>query len=150
MKYLEYYFQLEFQWKNDWFSKSGIPKPIIRPSIDFIQQNKYVDFNIIESVFISGIRYSYSDWLNKLDKIKNDLSHEGQSYIGNETAGLEIKIDFCRPIDNLGDEIGIEAPLSWNLAIPLEFQYIPTLEIIQLFDDWCEFLSVIENRPPSV
>lgn len=58
--------------------------------------------------------------------------------------------DYCRPIDNLGSEDGIESRLSWNITRPEHLHKIPTKEFFKLFDDWPEFLKVIDETPPRV
>jgi hypothetical protein len=147
MKILDYYFIKEFQWKSNWFSETGLLKAKIYPTNEFIQNNKYIDYDIIGGVFLYNKEFKSIDLTNLIiQNIQRVISKELNSYtISNEIMSLEIESFFTKPIDNLGDSEGIEAPLSWNVSTPKEFQYIPSIEILKLFEDWKIFLEMQKN-----
>lgn len=147
---LEYYFIQEFQWKDMWKSQNGISKPIIRAS-NQVLKNQYVDYSILEGIILHSKKLNnYNLGFGYVKELKSNLKKNGISCIYNEVAELEIRKEFSRPIDNLGSIDGIGAPLSWNIATPECLQYIPTIEIFQLLDDWVRFLKVIADSPPRI
>ena len=58
---------------------------------------------------------------------------------------LEVGNISTRPIDMIGDAEGVEVPLSWNVSTPIYLQYIPTSEILNIFEDWLDFLIEAET-----
>lgn len=146
---LNYYFQIQFNWKNKWFSGSGLKRPIIRASNQVLIKN-FVDYSILEGFILHTNAMQELLSVDKFIKyLKQELNEKNEAYYGNEIVGLEIKHDFCRPIDNLGTDDGRDGPLNWNIATPEKLQYIPTVEIFQLFDDWLAFLKEIESNSPK-
>lgn len=147
---LDYYFIKEFQWHKKWFSENGISKPIIRASNDMLKK-EFVDFSILEGIFHPNKKFHQSKLFEQfIRSVKDDLKNDGNSYVGNEIVGLKINRDYSKPIDHLGSNEGLEAPLSWNISTPEHLQQIPTQEILCLFDDWLDFLKVIEENPLRV
>lgn len=142
MKTIDYYFIKEFQWKSNWFSDKGLLKAKVYPTNEFIQQFKYVDFNIVGQIFTSKKEFYKTDFVDSIiTEIKKVISFESTNYvISSEILLLEIQGINTKPIDLLGDSYGIECPISWNISTPQELQYIPTVEILQLFQDWKSFI----------
>lgn len=146
MKILDYYFIKEFQWKSKWFSEKGLLKAKIYPTNDFIQKHRFIDFDLIGQVFYNKELKSVDSTELIISEIKKVITLETQQYkISNEFLALEIGNEYTIPIDYFGDSEGIEVPLSWNISTPKELQYIPTVEILQLFEDWKVFLTE-QNR----
>lgn len=146
---LRYYFQLEFSWNKTWYSNEGFRRPIIRAS-NWVLSKEYVDYTLLEEIFLhSRVLKDVESTKLEIERIRTQLEQSGSAYHGNEHVGLEIKTDFSRPFDNLGTDDGIEGPLNWNIATPEHLQYIPTREILQLFDDWLDFLKTVEDNPPK-
>lgn len=143
MKTLDYYFIKEYQWKSNWFSDTGLLKAKVYSTNEFIQHFKYVDFNLVGQIFTSKKDFYNTDFVDSIiTEIKRVISFERTNYvISSEIVLLEIESIKTKPIDLLGDSEGIEAPLSWNISTPQELQYIPTKEILQLFEDWKQFLK---------
>jgi hypothetical protein len=144
---IDYYFLLEFSWdEKSGFNPNGIPRAKFLPN--FEKTNKYgqVSYEILESLFISNTKLFDSKFLNVLiNNIKNTIGGlEEITLVHCESESLEIRKEFTRPIDNLdihGTSISIDGPNSWNISTPIELQYIPTVEILQLFEDWKQFLE---------
>jgi len=143
MRVLDYYFIKEYQWKLNWFSKSGLLKVNVFPTNEFIREKGYVNFNIVGEIFLAKKEFLDIKYINStISKIKQVITGDLTIYeISNECVLLEIKKIYTRPISLLGDSTGEEAPLSWNLSTPVELQKIPTKEILQLFKDWKQFLN---------
>lgn len=145
MKTINYYFIKEYQWKSNWFSETGLLKANIYPTDEFIQKNGYISFSILGTIFSSDNKLKNIQWLNELitniEKVINgELEITGTHC---ETESLEIRKEFSRPIDNLdmhGSNPPIDGPNSWNVTTPLDLQYIPTIEILELFKDWRDFI----------
>jgi hypothetical protein len=145
MKTIEYYFIHEYQWKINWFSKTGLLKVKVYPTDEFIRKFKYVDFDVVGQIFTSKMDYIESI----IAEIKKVISLERTTFvISNEDVSLEIQSENARPFDNYelhgSYETGVESR-NWNITTPIELQYIPTEEILQLFIDWLEFLKVNEK-----
>ena len=129
---------------------SGYKRLVISASDDLLKK-EYVDYTILEGIILHSLAFqNSSSAFESISKLKYELETKGQSYYGNEHVGLEINLDFCKPIDNLGSEDGLDGPLSWNIATPAHLQKIPTAEIFQLFDDWLKFLKAVEENPPQI
>lgn len=143
MKVLEYYFKIEFQWLNGWSSEKGLLFPVINPSNEFVRMNGYVEYRILGDVFLYNKEVKTIEGARaKTKEIKKVLSGERELLIiSSESSDLEIRKELSRPIDNLGDSKGEEAPLSWNVSTPYQYQTIPTNEIFNLFNDWVIFLD---------
>ena len=77
--------------------------------------------------------------IKEIEKVTTNASEVIHMF--NEVVVLEKK-DLSRIIDNLGDSEDIETHLSWNVSTPLELQYIPTDEILEIFRSWYQFLKV--------
>ena len=146
---IDYYFVHEFQWKDEWFSKTGISKPVVRADSNF-KFNSYVDFSILESVILHTKQLNkYSTALELLTEINVKLLENKPCGITNEIASLEMSFEYSRPIDNLGSSDGIDSPLSWNIITDLKYQYIPTSKVLNLLTNWIKFLKIIDDSPPS-
>ncbi len=147
MKYLDYYFVKEFQWHKKWFSEDGLLKPIIRPTDSFIKNKGWVDFEILEYVFIYNSKMTQIDFVAEIiRKINLVLEKHLENFsIYNEIVELEILYDFCRPIDNIGGRKNEEGPLSWNIKTKQSLQYIPTTEFLNILNEWLLFLSVSKS-----
>ena len=147
MRTLDYFFIKEFQWKTNWFSNTGILRANIKPSTEFIQKYGYIDYDIIGQVFLYNEEFKYIDSTELIIlEIKKVIALDIPFFIiSNEFLSLKIESLFTRPIDYFGDSEGIEAPLSWNISTPQELQNIPTKEVLQLFEDWKQFLEEQKN-----
>ncbi len=147
MKTIDYYFTKEYQWKSTWFSDTGLLKAKVYPTNEFIQQFKYIDFNLVGQIFTSKKEFYDIVFVDSIiSEIKKVINLEKTIHIiSSEIVLLEIQRINSKPIDMLGDIEGIEAPLSWNISTPKELQYIPTVEILQLFQDWKSFLIAQNN-----
>lgn len=151
MKTIDYYFIKEYQWKKVWFSELGILKASIMPTNDFINKNGYINFSILSSIFSSDRMLKDINWVDELIKNIQKVLNGELEITGTycETESLEIRRDFSRPIDNLdmhGSNPSNDTPNSWNVTTPIELQYIPTEEILQLFIDWKLFLEEQKNK----
>lgn len=150
MKTIEYYFIHEYQWKINWFSKTGLLKVKVYPTDEFIRKFKYVDFDVVGQIFTSKMDFYKTDYIESIiAEIKKVISLERTTFvISNEDVSLEIQSENARPFDNYelhgSYETGVESR-NWNITTPIELQYIPTEEILQLFIDWLEFLKVNEK-----
>ncbi|HRI02058.1 MAG TPA: hypothetical protein PK006_13485 [Saprospiraceae bacterium] len=150
MKTIQYYFKLEFQYMNGtWLSNEGNLRSCVSATHDVLK-NTYVDYSILGDFIILTLdMQDYSKAKILITRLKQELSQKGNTYYGNEHVGLKIEKSFCRPIDNLGTEDGIDGPLSWNIITPPELQYIPTEEVFNLFNDWLKFLKEVELNAPK-
>ena len=148
MKTLDYYFIKEYQWKTKWVSEIGGLKVKVNPTNEFIQKFNYIDFNIIGQIFTSKKEFYNTQFVDSIiTEIKKVISFERTSYlIGSEIVLLEVGNISTRPIDMIGDAEGLEVPLSWNVSTPIHLQYIPTSEILNIFEDWLDFLIEAETR----
>lgn len=147
---IDYYFIHEFQWKNGWFSNSGISKPIIRSDVNFAFES-YVDYSILESVILhTKLLNKYSTGLELLTQLEERLRNNELCGISNEIASIEMNSDFSKPIDNLGSIDGIDSPISWNIITDDKYQKIPTSKVLSLIKDWLEFIRIIEEKPPTI
>lgn len=143
---LRYYFTKEYQWKDDWFSTTGICKANIYASDHFLQTKKYVDFSILGDCFSHLKKMKTIESSSQiLSEIKSNLKDGKGYYLGGEVSGIDIGVKTTRAIDNLGSKDGIEAPISWNIKTPSELQSVPTLEILEIIENWIKFLEEQEN-----
>jgi hypothetical protein len=149
MKHLRYWFRLEFQyWDHQWRNSEG-RKRLTVSATDDILRKEYVDYSILERFFIFKETQEYDRAKLLFSTIKLNLTKDKVEYCGFEYGvGIEFKPDFCKIVDTMGTDHGIDAPLYWNITTPIHLQYIPTSEILQLFDDWLEFLKEVESNPP--
>ncbi len=76
-----------------------------------------------------------------LIEIKINLNQGKGYHLGGEISGIDIGPKLTRAIDNLGSKDGIEAPISWNISTPIEYQSVPTSEIIEIIEGWIKFLD---------
>lgn len=149
MEYLRYYFKYEFIWNKKWQNTQG-HKTLVISASNALLSKEYIDYSLLVGFFLHT--KSLQEFLiasNFIERLKQELNEKNEAYYGNEIVGLEIKHDFCRPIDNLGTDDGRDGPLNWNIATPEKLQYIPTVEIFQLFDDWLAFLKEVESNSPK-
>jgi len=146
---LHYYFLIQFAWKKTWYSQTGLKKPVIRAS-ELVLRKEYVDYSILESFFLDNETQKYNSANLLFSTIKLNVSKDKKAYFGSELgSGIEFKPDFCKLIDTLGTDDGIDGPLNWNIKTPEHLQFIPTIEIFQLFDDWLDFLKAVEYNAPK-
>lgn len=145
MKVLEYYFTIEFQWLDNWFSKSGVCHAKINPSQEFINKNQYIDYTILDRLFIGPGFQSYESYKVWLEDFNSRFSKDKYIEFGHEGLVVEMDSEFSKIIDTIGDNIGIEAPLNWSITTPIQYQSIPTCEIMEMMDKWLIFLKRTEN-----
>lgn len=149
-KTLKYAHSLEFPWnKENGFSKKGVPK------ISFwINPKRERDFDAVGVEILNGLFLS-SDKLrdiNSLNTIIEEILNVIQGtknhfYVGNEAESLKIKKDLSRVIDGIDiyGKIPEDGQNSWNISTPSNLQYIPTLEILEIFRNWKNFLIASEG-----
>lgn len=145
MKVLEYYFKVEFQWLDNWFSKAGVCHAIVNPSQEFIINNQYIDYNIIGRLFMGNEFQRYESYKLWLEGINSKFSKDNYIEFGQNGLVVEMNSEFSKLIDTIGDNIGIEAPLNWNITTPIQNQFIPTSEILQILLHWEKFLATVET-----
>ena len=151
MQTIEYYFKIEFQYKNGiWLSNLGNLRVSVNATQEILKL-RYVNYNILgDFIVLTPSMHQISKAELLINRIKQELTDKGETYYGNENIGLEIKYDFSRPIDHLTPvEKRGEQSINWNIITPLELQYIPTQEIFKLFDDWLDFLKEVELNSPK-
>lgn len=149
-KVLKYSFSIEFLWNSkNGFSKKGVPKIsfCINPSSrrDFDS----VGVEILNALFLSSDELNDISSLNKvIDAILNVIQgRRDHTIVGNETESLEIKKDLSRIIDGL-EMYGAnpkDGENSWNITAPLNLQYIPTQEILEILQNWKNFLNANDS-----
>ncbi len=147
MSYLKYNFFAEFEWNKEiGFSAEGTPKIKLYTNPEHNMGAGLVNFEILEMLFISSSNLSDVNYLQSVIKSIKDVKAGllNETLINSETESLEVKKEFCRPLDNL-DMYGSnpkDGNNSWNISTPLNLQYIPTEEILVLFHEWREFILV--------
>ena len=145
-KILSYYFIKEYQWKDDWYSIDGLCKAKIYASNEFLQTNKYVDYSIFGDCFSHLKKMKTVESSTEVLKDIRLKLKQGKGYhLGGEVSGIDIGLKLTRAIDNLGSTDGIEAPISWNIATPIEYQSVPTSEILEIIERWIKFLFEQKN-----
>jgi|WetSurMetagenome_2_1015567.scaffolds.fasta_scaffold09848_3 hypothetical protein len=150
MKVLDYYFILEYQWKEKWFSEFGICKPKISASNEFVQKNGFIDYSIINSIIILDRRLNNVEMLNNLlDEMKMTIDKNNIYYIGSDIASMDINSEFSMVFDLMGNTDIEEKRLTWNDVTPYEFQMIPTSEIFELLHSWRNFLLEVIGKNRS-
>ena len=150
MKYLEYYFVLEFQWNQKWFSSQGIAKTVINFTHDVYSVYGFVDYSIVSSIFSLSNRFqNHEKFTELLNDLKNHIQTQRPYTISEELVGLEFEGDTCRPIDYLS-LYGPNGTSNWNLSTKVELQFIPAQEIIEIMEKWKIFLEVLEKRRFSI
>lgn len=149
-KTLKYTLSIEFPWdQENGFSKRGVPK------ISFwINPNRERDFDavgveILNALFLSCDKLRDISSLNKvIEEILNVTQGiKKHFFIGYEAESLEIKKDLSRVIDGLDmyGKFPVDGQNSWNISTPSNLQYIPTIEILEIFRNWKNFLIVSER-----
>ncbi len=151
MAILDYYFKIEFQFKSGkWLSNKGSLRAVVQASHDVLLYN-YVNYNILgEFIVLTPEFHQLTKAEILITRLRQELFEKSETYYGNENIGLEIKRDFCRPIDQLTPEVFDDKhSINWNINTPQELQFIPTHEVFKLFDDWIEFLKHVEIDAPK-
>ncbi len=148
---IEYYFIKEFQWKSNWVSESGLLKAKVFATDEFIKKFEFVDYNIVGQIFTSKKDFQNIEFIRIIiSEIEKVIENENSKYIiSSEIVLLEVKSEHTKVIDMLGDSEGVEAPLNWNISTLAQLQYIPTTEILKMFNDWKQFLEE-QMDPPSI
>ncbi len=148
---IEYYFIKEFQWKSNWVSESGLLKAKVFATDEFIKKFEFVDYNIVGQIFTSKKDFQNIEFIRIIiSEIEKVIENENSKYIiSSEIVLLEVKSEHTKVIDMLGDSEGVEAPLNWNISTLEQLQYIPTTEILKMFNDWKQFLEE-QMDPPSI
>lgn len=145
MKHFDYYFIIEFQWNEIWYSHTGLLKPVIYPTSELSLLYGNIDYSIIASLFVNTQSFqNYNQFNILINDIKISLLETGKALIANEIVNLEMTATFCLFIDNI-DMYGTHDSPNWNNSTKVEVQQIPTHEILEMLDKWLIFLKITEN-----
>jgi len=92
MKALDYYFLLEFGWRKKDGFYDGFPRIKIRGSSEFNLKYGYVNFELLESVFVSNLKMKRINYVNNvIINIQNIQLNIEQNYLlSNEVVALKI------------------------------------------------------------
>lgn len=130
MKVFDYYFLLEFGWRKKDGFYDGFPRIKIRSTSEFNLKHGYVNFELLESVFVSNAKMKSIAYVDDvIMNIQNVQQNIEKSYLlFNEVVALEISKNKIKIIDMLVEDYVIC------------FEEISINELREIIKDWKSFL----------